>query len=180
VENDLGFDRRPRRSTEIFQSDFFSRERKPRFFAPQSIGGFMCGFAGLIAWDERHRISRESLPRMSTAIAHRGPDGEGIFFPPDAPNFRRATANRPGPSPPGDPRSRPPRQSALWRRRRPMDRFQRRNLQLSRNPRGAFRDESEPGLAHAMRYRSIARGVRAMGEKCVHRLKWHVRFRNLG
>ena len=40
----------------------------------------MCGFAGVVAWDERYRTSRESLARMSAAIAHRGPDGEGAFF----------------------------------------------------------------------------------------------------
>jgi asparagine synthase (glutamine-hydrolysing) len=40
----------------------------------------MCGFAGVIAWDERYRTNRETLARMSAAIAHRGPDGEGIYF----------------------------------------------------------------------------------------------------
>jgi asparagine synthase (glutamine-hydrolysing) len=45
----------------------------------------MCGFAGVIAWDERYRVSRETLGKMSAAIAHRGPDGEGFFFSPDAP-----------------------------------------------------------------------------------------------
>ena len=39
----------------------------------------MCGFAGVIAWDERYRVSRETLGKMSAAIAHRGPDGEGFF-----------------------------------------------------------------------------------------------------
>jgi asparagine synthase (glutamine-hydrolysing) len=40
----------------------------------------MCGFAGVVAWDDRYRTSRETLARMSAAIAHRGPDGEGSFF----------------------------------------------------------------------------------------------------
>jgi asparagine synthase (glutamine-hydrolysing) len=40
----------------------------------------MCGFAGVVAWDERYRTSSETLARMSAAIAHRGPDGEGTFF----------------------------------------------------------------------------------------------------
>ena len=40
----------------------------------------MCGFAGVVAWDERYRTSRETLARMSATIAHRGPDGEGSFF----------------------------------------------------------------------------------------------------
>jgi asparagine synthase (glutamine-hydrolysing) len=40
----------------------------------------MCGFAGVIAWDDRYRTSRETLGHMSAAIAHRGPDGEGSFF----------------------------------------------------------------------------------------------------
>ena len=37
----------------------------------------MCGFAGVVAWDDRYRVSRETLGRMSASIAHRGPDGEG-------------------------------------------------------------------------------------------------------
>jgi asparagine synthase (glutamine-hydrolysing) len=44
----------------------------------------MCGFAGVIAWDERFRVSRETLGRMSAAIAHRGPDGEGYHLEGDA------------------------------------------------------------------------------------------------
>lgn len=43
----------------------------------------MCGFAGVISWSESHRTSRETLSRMSAAIAHRGPDGEGIYFSSD-------------------------------------------------------------------------------------------------
>src|SRR2546423_4587930 len=39
----------------------------------------MCGFAGVIAWDERYAASRETLSAMSACIAHRGPDGEGIW-----------------------------------------------------------------------------------------------------
>jgi asparagine synthase (glutamine-hydrolysing) len=38
----------------------------------------MCGFAGVIAWDERYRCSRQTLAKMSAAVAHRGPDGEGF------------------------------------------------------------------------------------------------------
>jgi asparagine synthase (glutamine-hydrolysing) len=49
----------------------------------------MCGFAGVIAWDERYRVSRETLGRMSATIAHRGPDGEGYNIEGDA------TADRP-------------------------------------------------------------------------------------
>jgi asparagine synthase (glutamine-hydrolysing) len=40
----------------------------------------MCGFAGLIAFDDRYRVTREVLTGMSRCIAHRGPDGEGVFF----------------------------------------------------------------------------------------------------
>jgi asparagine synthase (glutamine-hydrolysing) len=40
----------------------------------------MCGIAGIIAWDERYRTSRQTLARMSDAIAHRGPDGESLWF----------------------------------------------------------------------------------------------------
>jgi asparagine synthase (glutamine-hydrolysing) len=40
----------------------------------------MCGFAGVIAWDERYRVSQNTLAKMSAAIAHRGPDGEGFHL----------------------------------------------------------------------------------------------------
>jgi asparagine synthase (glutamine-hydrolysing) len=40
----------------------------------------MCGFAGVVTWDDRYRVSPETLKRMSAAIAHRGPDGEGFHI----------------------------------------------------------------------------------------------------
>jgi asparagine synthase (glutamine-hydrolysing) len=41
----------------------------------------MCGIAGVISFDsQRFPVSREILAAMSACIAHRGPDGEGIFF----------------------------------------------------------------------------------------------------
>ena len=40
----------------------------------------MCGIAGVIAWDQKLAPAREQLERMSIAISHRGPDGEGIWF----------------------------------------------------------------------------------------------------
>ena len=40
----------------------------------------MCGFAGVVAWDDRYRVSRETLGRMGAAVAHRGPDGEGHYL----------------------------------------------------------------------------------------------------
>jgi asparagine synthase (glutamine-hydrolysing) len=40
----------------------------------------MCGIAGVISFDQRYPVSREILAAMSACIAHRGPDGEGIFF----------------------------------------------------------------------------------------------------
>jgi asparagine synthase (glutamine-hydrolysing) len=40
----------------------------------------MCGFAGLIAFADKYRIDRALLQRMSNTIAHRGPDGEGLFL----------------------------------------------------------------------------------------------------
>ncbi len=40
----------------------------------------MCGIAGIIAWDNRFLTTREQLARMSAAIAHRGPDAEGIWL----------------------------------------------------------------------------------------------------
>jgi asparagine synthase (glutamine-hydrolysing) len=40
----------------------------------------MCGIAGVISWDEKYRVTRETLQRMSSRIAHRGPDGEGFYL----------------------------------------------------------------------------------------------------
>src|SRR4051795_169904 len=40
----------------------------------------MCGIAGVISWSEKYRVTREMLSAMSAKIAHRGPDGEGIFL----------------------------------------------------------------------------------------------------
>lgn len=45
----------------------------------------MCGLAGIIAWDEAFRVSRELLQSMSAAIAHRGPDGAGFYLSQDGP-----------------------------------------------------------------------------------------------
>jgi asparagine synthase (glutamine-hydrolysing) len=44
----------------------------------------MCGIAGVISWDGKYRVTRETLQRMSAAIAHRGPDGEGFYLNHDA------------------------------------------------------------------------------------------------
>jgi asparagine synthase (glutamine-hydrolysing) len=40
----------------------------------------MCGIAGVISWDDKYRVTRETLQRMSARIAHRGPDGEGFYL----------------------------------------------------------------------------------------------------
>src|SRR5207248_7509854 len=40
----------------------------------------MCGIAGIVAWDEKYRVTRATLAAMSAKIAHRGPDGEGFFL----------------------------------------------------------------------------------------------------
>ncbi len=40
----------------------------------------MCGFAGVVAWEDQFRVTRETLSRMSAAVAHRGPDGEGLYL----------------------------------------------------------------------------------------------------
>src|SRR5438105_9013774 len=40
----------------------------------------MCGFAGIVAWEDRHRFDRPVLERMSARIAHRGPDGQGLWI----------------------------------------------------------------------------------------------------
>lgn len=51
----------------------------------------MCGFAGVVVWDEKFRVSRETLQKMSARVAHRGPDGQGLYLSPDA----RISATRP-------------------------------------------------------------------------------------
>jgi asparagine synthase (glutamine-hydrolysing) len=51
----------------------------------------MCGFAGVVAWDDRYRVDRETLQRMSARIAHRGPDGEGLYLN----HEQEATPDRP-------------------------------------------------------------------------------------
>src|SRR3954452_15505588 len=40
----------------------------------------MCGFAGIVAWEDSYRFDRATLGRMNARIAHRGPDGEGIWI----------------------------------------------------------------------------------------------------
>ncbi len=51
----------------------------------------MCGFAGVVTWDDRYRMTPETLKRMGDAVAHRGPDGEGFHI-----NHQDAiTPNRP-------------------------------------------------------------------------------------
>ena len=51
----------------------------------------MCGIAGVISWDEKYRVNRETLQRMSSRIAHRGPDGEGFYLN----HEQEVTADRP-------------------------------------------------------------------------------------
>ncbi len=51
----------------------------------------MCGFAGVVTWDDRYRVSPETLAKMSAAVAHRGPDGEGAFIN----HQEQVTADRP-------------------------------------------------------------------------------------
>jgi asparagine synthase (glutamine-hydrolysing) len=38
----------------------------------------MCGIAGIVRWKERSQDSRE-IERMTKAVKHREPDGDGIF-----------------------------------------------------------------------------------------------------
>ncbi len=40
----------------------------------------MCGIAGVLSWDQRFRVTRETLEKMSACIAHRGPDGQGAYL----------------------------------------------------------------------------------------------------
>src|SRR5689334_315126 len=40
----------------------------------------MCGIGGIVAWNDRYRASREVMGKVCGAIAHRGPDDEGIYW----------------------------------------------------------------------------------------------------
>ncbi len=40
----------------------------------------MCGLAGIVAFSERYRIARAWLEAMSARLAHRGPDGQGLYL----------------------------------------------------------------------------------------------------
>jgi asparagine synthase (glutamine-hydrolysing) len=67
----------------------------------------MCGFAGVVVWDEKYRINVDTLTGMAAAVAHRGPDGQGIHLnhtgpiTPDTPQvglaFRRLAILDPDP-----------------------------------------------------------------------------------
>src|SRR5947209_3910191 len=38
----------------------------------------MCGLAGVVAWDDRFRLTSEQLDAMNARVAHRGPDAAGV------------------------------------------------------------------------------------------------------
>jgi asparagine synthase (glutamine-hydrolysing) len=40
----------------------------------------MCGIAGILSFDDAHRVTRDVLARMAARIAHRGPDGEAFYL----------------------------------------------------------------------------------------------------
>ncbi|HEV8292875.1 MAG TPA: asparagine synthetase B, partial [Tepidisphaeraceae bacterium] len=40
----------------------------------------MCGIGGILAWNDRYRVIREVMGKISGAIAHRGPDDEGMYW----------------------------------------------------------------------------------------------------
>ena len=42
----------------------------------------MCGVAGIIDLEAAREVDRAALQRMTDALAHRGPDGEGFFTAP--------------------------------------------------------------------------------------------------
>lgn len=44
----------------------------------------MCGIAGIIQWGSDVPVERDILHQMSAAIAHRGPDGQGLCFDHDS------------------------------------------------------------------------------------------------
>lgn len=40
----------------------------------------MCGFAGIVVWEGRYAVNPFTLQRMCNRLAHRGPDGEGVWL----------------------------------------------------------------------------------------------------
>ena len=42
----------------------------------------MCGIAGIFNFEERRAIDEPVLRKMTTALYHRGPDGEGFYTEP--------------------------------------------------------------------------------------------------
>ena len=59
----------------------------------------MCGITGGVWTDERFAIDAERLERMTTAIAHRGPDATGQFRAPLEPQSATSAASSSGPPP---------------------------------------------------------------------------------
>jgi asparagine synthase (glutamine-hydrolysing) len=61
----------------------------------------MCGIAGVVSFDSSLRIMQEHLMRMSSAIAHRGPDGHNLHLTERSPQigmaFRRLAVLDPDP-----------------------------------------------------------------------------------
>ena len=43
----------------------------------------MCGIAGIVHFDNRSRVDEATLIRMRDTLAHRGPDGSGIWVSPN-------------------------------------------------------------------------------------------------
>src|SRR6187402_3649237 len=80
----------PRRYQDTPQRRAFAR-RTLSLAPPLRTRPDMCGFAGVVAWDDRYRVDRETLRRMSARIAHRGPDGEGLYLN----HEQEATPDRP-------------------------------------------------------------------------------------
>lgn len=44
----------------------------------------MCGITGAIWWDPARGLTRQTLQQMTDSLAHRGPDGQGVYFAPPA------------------------------------------------------------------------------------------------
>ena len=79
-----------------------------------------------------------------------------------------------------DPRSRPASQSTVHRSRRPVDRLQRRDLQLSRTASRAIHPSTRLSMANQLRYGSPPAGLRPMERKLRRASQWDVRVCGLG
>ena len=128
----------------------------------------MCGIAGVVSATRESNITEALVHHMCHQIVYRGPDDEGIYVADGAGlGMRRLSHHRSLRRP-----------SARFQRRpQRLDRFQRRDLQLSRTPPRARKPR--PSLPHPQRHRSHHSSLRRNGRRLRQETARHVRPRHL-